>query len=157
MIRLERRLSDPPEVVWRSLTEPAHLAKWFPCQILVEGGAWRVGAARSFAFPPEVIEMTLIGEVLEVDQPRRLGYAWGPETLRFELLDEGCGTRIILTDELDAPSAARNVAGWEDCLDLLTGGVPDKEAWQLRFERYAARFEPIIGPQGGPPDGYKGG
>jgi uncharacterized protein YndB with AHSA1/START domain len=155
-IRLERYLDDPPDVVWQSLTEPTQLATWFPCQILVEGGSWQVGAALSFPFPPEVIEMTLTGEVLECEAPHLLSYTWGPETLRFELREEGGGTRLFLTDELDAPAAARNAAGWDDCLDLLAGGDPDG-AWQPRFERYAARFEQVIGPQEGPPAGYKGG
>ncbi len=155
-IRLERRLTDPPAVVWRALTEPEKLDTWFPCQILVDGGTWRVGAVLSFPFPPEVIEMTLTGEVLELDAPRLLVYTWGPETLRFELLDDDGGTRLLLTDVLDPASAARNAAGWEDCLDLLAGTVPDEPAWQARFERYATRFEPIIGAQAGPPEGSKG-
>jgi uncharacterized protein YndB with AHSA1/START domain len=156
-IRLERRLSDPPAVVWQALTDPERLATWFPCQILVEGGTWRVGASLTFPFPPDVIEMTLTGEVLELDAPRLLVYTWGPETLRFELLDDDGGTRLLLTDELDPKSAARNAAGWDDCLDLLTGGTPDRGSWQPRFERYASRFEPVIGPQDRPPEAYKGG
>jgi uncharacterized protein YndB with AHSA1/START domain len=156
-IRLERRLNDPPIVVWRALTEPDKLAAWFPCRILVEGGTWRVGAALSFPFPEEVIEMTLTGEVLELDEPRTLVYTWGPETLRFELVDDDGGTLLLLTDELDPAFAARNAAGWEDCLDRLAGVTPDKGSWQPRFERYAASFEPLIGAQDGPPAGYKGG
>jgi uncharacterized protein YndB with AHSA1/START domain len=155
-IRLERRLSDPPEIVWRSLTEPDRLSTWFPCQILVDGGTWRVGAALTFPFPPEVIEMTLTGEVLELDAPRLLVYTWGPETLRFELLDDDGGTRLLLTDVLAPASAARNAAGWDDCLDRLTGRTPEKGSWQPRFERYSATFEPLLGRQDGPPEGYKG-
>ena len=155
-IRLERRLSDPPAVVWQALTEPDKLATWFPCQILVDGGIWRAGAALSFPFPAEVIEMTLTGEVLEIDAPHLLIYTWGPETLRFELLDDDGGTRLLLTDQLDPSSAARNAAGWDDCLDRLTGRTPEKGSWQPRYERYSARFEPIIGHQDGPPEGYKG-
>jgi uncharacterized protein YndB with AHSA1/START domain len=79
-IRLERRLSDPPAVVWQALTDPERLATWFPCQILVEGGTWRVGASLTFPVPPDVIEMTLTGEVLELDAPRLLVYTWGPES-----------------------------------------------------------------------------
>jgi hypothetical protein len=30
------------------------------------------------------------------------------------------------------------------------------EGWQADFERYAAAFEPALGPQEGPPAGYKG-
>ena len=32
-LRFERRLAHPPEKVWRALTEPEHLAAWFPSEI----------------------------------------------------------------------------------------------------------------------------
>ena len=156
-VRLERDLPDPPAVVWRALTEREQLREWFPCDVIVAGGEWRVGAAISFPFPPEVIEMTLSGEVLAVDEPRELAFTWGEETLRFELTAHGDGTRLVLIDELPAGAAARNAAGWDTCLDKLAGGEPAADAWKPRFERYAAAFEPTLGPQEGPPAGYKGG
>lgn len=60
-VRLERHLPDPPPVVWQAITDRAQLKEWFPCDVIVEGGRWEVGAALSFPFPPEVIEMTLAG------------------------------------------------------------------------------------------------
>lgn len=62
----------------------------------------------------------------------------------------------MLINELAEGSAGRNAAGWDTCLDRLTGAEPASDAWQPRFEAYAARFEPAIGPQEGPPAGYKG-
>jgi uncharacterized protein YndB with AHSA1/START domain len=155
-VRLERVLADPPDVVWRALTDPAQLARWFPCRIVVDGDEWRTGAKLEFPFPPEVIDLTLTGEVLHVDEPRSLAYTWGHETLRFELHDHGEGTRLVLIDELEPPHAARNAAGWDDCLDLLTGVAKPAGGWQDRFARYAAAFSPELGPQEGPPQGYKG-
>ena len=50
--------------------------------------------------------------VLAVDEPKLLSYTWGDdEVLRFELLAEGEGTRLVLTDQLQASWAARNAAG----------------------------------------------
>jgi uncharacterized protein YndB with AHSA1/START domain len=155
-VRLERVLVDPPEVVWRALTESDQLSRWFPCKIIVDGGEWRVGAKLEFPFPTEVIEMTLAGEILQVDAPHALAYTWGDETLRFELHEHGAGTRLVLVDELEPPHAARNAAGWDDCLDLLAGAARPGDAWQQRFARYAAAFTPALGPQEGPPPGYKG-
>ena len=63
-VRLERQLPDPPAVVWRALTDREQLRAWFPCDVIVAGGRWEVGAAITFPFPPEVIDMTLSGEVL---------------------------------------------------------------------------------------------
>jgi hypothetical protein len=45
------------------------------------------------------MDLTLTGEVLEVDQPNALAFTWGEDTLRFELLAEGGGTRLVLIDE----------------------------------------------------------
>jgi uncharacterized protein YndB with AHSA1/START domain len=154
-IRLERHLNDPPAVVWRALTEREQLRSWFPCDVIVEGGSWKVGAAITFPFPEDVIDMTLEGEVLEVDELRVLAFTWGDEKLRFELSSENEGTRLVLIDELEAGAAARNAAGWEVCLDRLAGVEPG-DPWGPRFQAYIAAFEPTLGPQEGPPPGYRG-
>jgi uncharacterized protein YndB with AHSA1/START domain len=155
-VRLERRVPDPPAVVWQSLTDREQLRAWFPCDVEVVGGVWEVGAAITFEFPPDVIDLTMAGEVLVVDEPKVLSYTWGDETLRFELSEgEGGGTLLVLVDELESAHAARNAAGWEDCLDKLEG-VESLEGWQPRFEAYSAAFEPVLGAQEGPPEGYKG-
>jgi uncharacterized protein YndB with AHSA1/START domain len=152
-VRLERRLPDPPAVVWRALTEREQLRSWFPSDVIVAGGRWQVGAPITFPFPPEVIDMTLTGQVLEVDEPNVLAFTWGEETLRFELSPEDGGTRLVLIDELPPGAAARNAAGWQTCLDRLAGVEPAPDGWRQRFEAYAAAFEPTLGPQEGPPSG----
>jgi uncharacterized protein YndB with AHSA1/START domain len=156
-VRLERRLSDPPAVVWQALTDRDQLQAWFPSDVVVEGDRWEAGAAITFPFPPEVIDMTLTGEVLEVDEPNVRAFTWGEDALRFELEADGDGTLLVLVTELPAGAAARNAAGWDTCLDRLAGLDPGADAWQPRFDAYAAEFEPLLGPQEGPPAGYKGG
>jgi uncharacterized protein YndB with AHSA1/START domain len=155
-VRLERRLADPPSVVWRALTDREQLRSWFPCDVVVANGRWEVGAAIAFVFPPEVIDVTLAGEVLAVDEPNTLAFSWGEEVLRFELSPADGGTHLVLVDELRAGTAARNAAGWEVCLDRLGGLDPSPDSWRPRFEAYAAAFAPVLGPQEGPPAGYKG-
>jgi uncharacterized protein YndB with AHSA1/START domain len=155
-VRLERHLPDPPLVVWRALTEREQLRSWFPCDVAVSGGRWEAGAAITFTFPPEVADMTLTGEVLEVDEPSLLVFTWGEETLRFELSPENGGTRLVLIDKLPADAAARNAAGWDVCLDRLAGLKGEPDGWKQRFDAYAAEFEPVLGPQAGPPAEYKG-
>jgi uncharacterized protein YndB with AHSA1/START domain len=153
-VRLERYLPDPPATVWRAITDREQLRSWFPCDVLV--GRWKVGAAITFVFPPEVIDLALTGEVLAVSEPSALAFSWGDEILRFELAEADGGTRLVLVDELPAGIAARNAAGWEVCLDRLAGLNPAAETWRPRFEAYAIAFEPALGPQEGPPAGYKG-
>ncbi len=156
-VRLARRLPDPPAVVWRAITEREQLAAWFPCDVVVEGGRWEVGASISFPFPPEVIDMTLTGTVLAVDEPHLLSCSWGGEVLRFELAADGGGTLLVLYNELPPSAAARHAAGWDDCLDRLAGTAPVPDGWQGHFDAYRASFEPVLGPQEGPPEGYRGG
>lgn len=156
-VRLERHLPDPPAVVWRALTEREQLRSWFPCDVIVSGEKWEPGAAITFPFPPDVIDMTLTGEVLEADEPNRLAFTWGEETLRFELSPQDDGTRLVLTDELPASAAARNAAGWDVCLDRLMGSQPTDNGSRPRFEAYVAAFEPTLGPQEGPPADHQGG
>jgi len=155
-VRLERHLPEPPSVVWRAITDRDELRAWFPSDVVVADGRWEVGAALTFLFPPEVIDMTLTGTVLEIEEPTTLVFTWGEETLRFELSPEDGGTRLVLIDELPPGAAARSAAGWDVCLDRLVGLDPAPDAWRPLFEAYAARFEPALGPQEGPPAGYKG-
>jgi uncharacterized protein YndB with AHSA1/START domain len=155
-VRLERHLPDPPLIVWQALTDREQLRSWFPCDVVLANGRWVVGASIGFQFPPGVIDMTLTGEVLAVDEPNSLAFSWGEEILRFELSPADGGTHLVLIDELQAGLAARNAAGWEVCLDRLTGLDPAADAWRAHFEAYAVAFEPELGPQEGPPAAYRG-
>ena len=49
-VRFERRLAHPLERVWRAITEPDELAKWFPAKPRIEGER-RVGAKLQFTYP----------------------------------------------------------------------------------------------------------
>ena len=62
----------------------------------------------------------------------------------------------MLSDQLQASWAARNAAGWDDCLDRLAGRPAGPGAWRTRFAAYRAAFEPVIGAQEGPPAEYQG-
>jgi uncharacterized protein YndB with AHSA1/START domain len=151
-VRLERELPDPPAVVWRALTERDQLRSWFPCDVIVSGGRWEVGAAITFAFPPGAEDATLTGVVLEVDEPHVLAFTWGDDALRFELIPAGDGAVLVLIDELPPDSAARNAVGWERCLDRLAGLEQATDPVLRLFEHYSAAFEPVLGPQRTCPD-----
>jgi uncharacterized protein YndB with AHSA1/START domain len=155
-VRLSRQLKDPPAVVWEALTDREQLRAWFPCDVIVAGGRWQVGAAITFVFGAEAAGLRLTGEVLVADEPDVLAFTWGEETLRFELTASDGGTQLVLVDELPPSAAARNAAGWDVCLDRLAGIEAGEDGWRRRFEAYAAAFEPEIGPQEGPPAEYEG-
>jgi len=121
-IRLERHLPDPPAVVWRALTEREQLRSWFPCDVAVSGERWEPGAAITFAFPPEVIDITLAGQVLKVDEPNLLAFTWGEEMPRFELSPEDGGTRLVLITNRPTLEFGKRIFG-QDYDQRLVGWI----------------------------------
>jgi uncharacterized protein YndB with AHSA1/START domain len=165
-VRFERELAHPPAKVWRALTERELLRKWFPSDVL---GGWDVGSKLQFVFPDEVAGIVddddTRGEVLAMEPGRLLEFSWGPSSvMRIELAPDGAGSRLILSETIDDGSlAARQAAGWEVCLASLASVLLIQEpaesasdAWKAPFDRYMAKFEPVAGPQEGPPAGHPG-
>jgi uncharacterized protein YndB with AHSA1/START domain len=148
-----RSLPHPPERVWRALTEPEHLAAWFPTAIEGERSA---RAALRFVFRHDE-GPTLDGEMLVYDRLSVLEFRWGDERLRFELHAEGDGCRLRFVNTFDElGKAARDAAGWHACLDLLghdldgtTAPFTSRQRWDEVHDRYVADFGPqaaTIGP-----------
>ena len=136
--------------VWRAITEPDELAEWFPSNVEVD---LESGGRMHFEFPAG--EMTLDGEVTELDQPRVFAFLWGEDQLRFELEPDGDGCRLHLTVKLDARNkAARDAAGWHVCLDalerLLSGEAVEEphenDGWRGHYEEYQRRGLPTGAP-----------
>ncbi|HEY3833216.1 MAG TPA: SRPBCC domain-containing protein [Acidimicrobiia bacterium] len=150
IIRFERHLHKPVDVVWRAVTDPDEMRAWFPTKIEID--EWQVGAPLTHVFEGSEID-PLPGTVTEWDPPRRVAFTWGTDTITFELAPgtDG-GTDFVLTEELGAAIAARNAAGWETCLDRLEHGEATVE-WKPRFDHYVERFQKVLGQQEGPPAG----
>jgi len=163
VLRVERRLTDSPERVWRVLTDRELLKRWFPCDV---EGEWTVGAELRFEFlhgeGEGLADEELRGEVLTVEEPRFLEFRWGTHVLTYEITPDGEGCRLRLSESFEDPSwGARNAAGWEMCLenlDLLLEGVGivkfAAKVWRPKFDRYVAKFETTFGPQAGPPENH---
>ena len=156
-LRFTRHLAHPPEKVWRALTEPEHLATWFPSTIEGDRAA---GARLRFTFPVDGVAPTE-GEMLIYRPPEVLEFTWGPDLLRFELRPDGTGTELTLLDTLEEQGkAARDGAGWHFCLDHLAadldGDATAKERldgeWQRVHPEYVRRFGPAAATIG-PPEG----
>jgi uncharacterized protein YndB with AHSA1/START domain len=158
-VRFTRALPHPPEKVWRALTEPEHLAAWFPTEIIGERAD---GAALRFEFRNGE-GPGFDGTMITYDPPRVLEFFWGKDLLRIELEPTEQGTALTLTDTLEElGKAARDAAGWHVCLarlDLDLGGNRGKpdERWQELHDMYVERFglaAASIGPPAGPPQGH---
>jgi uncharacterized protein YndB with AHSA1/START domain len=151
-LTFERRLAHPVERVWRAVTDPAELGHWFPSAVR---GELAPGGTLTFDFPGG--DMTLEGEVVELEPPRRFAFTFGDDVLRIELeaAGEGCLLRFTCLFD-DAQRAARDAAGWHVCLDLLEthlagaatdapGSEPTPE-WRELYEGYQRRGLPAGAP-----------
>ena len=128
-LRLERRYDQPAERVWRALTEPDELGRWFP-------GEFKISHS---------------------DPPRLLIGGWqGDGTLRFELRPDGAGCVLTFTHAFtDRDQAALTGAGWDRCfarLDAVLAGQTmtyddSLAAWPQLHERLADAWgiDPGIG------------
>jgi uncharacterized protein YndB with AHSA1/START domain len=143
LLRLKRILPAPRAAVYRSLTDPGELAKWWgPRGFTAPSVEFdpRVGGSYRIAMQPPTGDLFyLSGEFREVDPPARLAYTfrWDPpdpedrETVvTLSLQDRGEGTEVLLTQGRFATEdrLALHEGGWIDSLgrlEQLLGGAPD--------------------------------
>jgi uncharacterized protein YndB with AHSA1/START domain len=123
-LAFEELLPHSVEAVWNALTDAAAISDWL---MATTGFEPRVGAR----FRMETQNLSPDGwvraEVLELDPPRRMVWAWSiddlavPTTVAFELTPEGGGTRLKLTHkgEIDPVAGGRIANGWPVKLEAL--------------------------------------
>jgi uncharacterized protein YndB with AHSA1/START domain len=159
-LRFTRELDHPIEKVWRAITEPEHLAHWFPTTIEGERAA---GASLRFDFPQGQAP-AFEGEMLAFEPPSLLELRWGTDIVRLELQPSGDGTLLTLLDTLDERGkAARDGAGWHTCLDALAAHLRGEassrdsmsgSSWKDVHPRYVESFGPEAATIG-PPEGFE--
>jgi uncharacterized protein YndB with AHSA1/START domain len=138
-LRFERALAHSVERVWRAVSEPAELERWFPA-----AADWTPATGETF----EAHGAT--GEVTEVDRPHRFAWTFGGERYSFELTAQREGCLLVFTHVFDDRArAAQTAAGWETYLSRLEPHLAGlhlseekaHEPWEEVHERYAERFE----------------
>ncbi len=154
-LRFTRELAHPPAKVWRAITEPEHLAAWFPQRI---SGDWAAGSKLTFS-SPEGRGPDFYGEVLTAEAPSVLEFTWGTDVIRLELAPAPAGCTLTLLDTFgELGKAARDAAGWDVCLEYLAshldGGAPVPPGrWAELHPGYVEAFGPEAATIG-PPPGY---
>lgn len=155
-LRFTRELGHPQEKVWRAITEPEHLAHWFPSTI---EGARSTGARLRFSFPQAAMP-PFEGEMLAYEPPSVMELRWGTDIIRLELEPLADGTRLTLLDTFeDHGKAARDGAGWHTCLDALEAHLRGETDSREQLGRWAVlqpRYVESFGPEAatiGPPEG----
>lgn len=156
VLRIERRLAHPPAKVWRAVTDPAHLARWFPAAVAFDGEP-AVGVKVGFDMGEG---LAWDGVVTHLDPPRTFAFTWGDDHLRLDLTPDGPGCRLALVHTFgDRAGAASFAAGWDRCLDALArgldGGPADIEPPSAELhERYVRQFDLTVGEVDDGPSGW---
>jgi uncharacterized protein YndB with AHSA1/START domain len=126
-IEVDQFVAHPPATVWRAITEPELLARW-----------WAAGDVAPVVGHEFLLDMGDWGNVactvLEVEPEQRFVFTFGDDwTLTWRLVPEGSGTRLLLThDGFDLDVGGHRFAfdamgpGWRD--DVLPRIAPALEA-----------------------------
>jgi uncharacterized protein YndB with AHSA1/START domain len=138
-LRVERRLPHSVERVWRAVSEPSELERWF-----VAVPSWEPAEGEEFeAFGAR-------GRVTAVEPPHRLAWDYGSESYAFELSPDGDGCLLVFIHVLN-PEAGPDwqfAAGWDGYFDRLgahlDGGFLSEEdaheEMEARMDRYREEF-----------------
>lgn len=134
VVRLRRTLPAPRAVVYRALSDPVELAKWWgPRGFTAPTVEFQPQVGEGYRIemqPPDGDLFHLSGEFREVDPPANLGYTfrWDPpdpddrETVvTLSLEDRGEATEVLLTQAEFATEERRALHenGWTDSLGRL--------------------------------------
>jgi uncharacterized protein YndB with AHSA1/START domain len=138
-LRLERRLDHSIERVWRAVTEPQELARWF----VVDEVPWTPRKNEEFEAAGET------GRITELDPPRHLAWTWGRERYSFELSAENDDTTTLVFTHVFNPELGpgyQHAAGWEAYFDRLEahlggGFLSEEDAHEGMDERLASYRE----------------
>jgi uncharacterized protein YndB with AHSA1/START domain len=156
-LRFTRTLAHPQAKVWRAVTEPEQLARWFPTTIEGERAA---GAELTFAFPDDVPAEAIDGQMIAYEPESLIEFRWGPDVVRIELRSVAGGTELTLLDTLgERGKAARDGAGWHTCLDALEAALAGDEQPRAQMNAWAdvhPHYVESFGPEAatiGPPEG----
>jgi uncharacterized protein YndB with AHSA1/START domain len=137
----ERRLDHPIERVWRAVTEPAELARWF----VVTEVPWTPAAGEEFEAAGET------GRITALEPPRLLAWTWGSERYSFELTPEGDGCVLVFTHVYNPELGPgwQHAAGWETYLNRLdahlAGGFLAEEDAHAGIQDLMSRYRATLG------------
>jgi len=140
-LRFERHLDHAIERVWRAVTEPDELARWFVSEV-----SWKPEAGEVF----EALGET--GRITALEPPRLIAWSWGVERFSFELTPDGDGCLLVFTHVFNPQlgPGSQHAAGWETYLNRLdahlAGGFLSEEDAHQGIDDLLARYRETFRP-----------
>ncbi len=145
----ERRFDLKPERVWKAITDPEELSRWYMTKAKIEGGE---NGSVEFISGPSRLHVT--GNILVWDPPRVFEHEWKIEprqelpkgenaVIRWELRPEGNATVLILEHRNLSTDTAKGFApGTHAFLDRLEAHLNGKKLpnWQERYKEVAGNY-----------------
>ncbi|MGH9985565.1 MAG: SRPBCC family protein [Nitrososphaeraceae archaeon] len=145
MLRYERRLSYPREVVWKIITDPNELSEWMNTNAVIDG---RNGGTIDFVNTLSGFHTT--GRILAWDPQRVFEHEWhiapnpslpngeSESVIRWELVQDSDSNNTLLTlthSRLTKPTSLNFAPGWHAYLDRLEASLNDEVQpdWVQRF------------------------
>ncbi|MFI4875070.1 MAG: SRPBCC domain-containing protein [Blastopirellula sp. JB062] len=124
---MEFEFRHSPQKVWRAITSPDLLAQWL---LPVANLKLEQGCKFSFQAPPQPgWDGTVECRILEIDEPRKIVYAWVVGELNtvvtFTLIPIPKGTRLSLVHSGFKPNQRNNFAGAKYGWKLMGGKLVD--------------------------------
>jgi uncharacterized protein YndB with AHSA1/START domain len=142
-IERDIEIEAPVEVVWRTITEPDQIRRWFADVVELDA---RPGAVGSLTFRadtdhPHAVDIT----VVDADRPHRFSYRWCYPSGEQATADNSTLVTFTLTADGDERTRLRVV---ESGLDQLDWPDADKqkfvdehsEGWQVQGDRLRDLF-----------------
>jgi uncharacterized protein YndB with AHSA1/START domain len=142
-LRLTRHLEHSVERVWRAVSDPAELARWF-----VSETTWTPAVGETFEAGGAAVLVT------EVTPPHVLAWTWGEEVYRFELSAQGEGCMLVFTHVFTPAFGPdwQHAAGWDayfNRLDaLLAGGFLSEEDAHVGMDAVLAHYRQAFAATG---------
>ncbi|MFD4422057.1 SRPBCC family protein [Agromyces sp. NPDC058484] len=146
-VRRTIRIAAPIEKVWRAVTEPEHISRWFGHTVLDGTGP---GASGTITFT-DYGAVPL--RVEAVDAPRSVSYRWGNDDALGKLpdaVDDDTSTVFTFTLEAEAGGTRLTVVetGFERTSDPAANMESHAEGWVSELDKLVALLEGAEGAEG---------
>ena len=131
-------INAPVEKVWAAITEPTHLAKWFPDRAELQPVA--VGATGNFEWDDYGTQPVIVEAV---DAPHSIAYRWGNDAPDSATVDLEHSTVFTFTLSPVAGGTQLTVVetGFETLADPASGLESNRGGWDFELDELVAYLE----------------